>query len=120
MSDIVDLLKEAKGDVEKESIELNIEECKNALSEVDSQMKNLPATAQVLWWFCQWNSVLIIFSENISIYMFFVCLYFRLQLSKVSTLLIASTEWKRPKKIQKVLLGSGEKVAIDFVPLGTS
>ncbi|GAV66326.1 Pyr_redox_2 domain-containing protein [Cephalotus follicularis] len=47
MYDIVDLLKEAKGDVAKESIELNIEEFKSALSEVDSQMKNLPATAQV-------------------------------------------------------------------------
>ncbi|XP_031393249.1 external alternative NAD(P)H-ubiquinone oxidoreductase B2, mitochondrial-like [Punica granatum] len=47
LSDIVDLLKESKKDVEKESIELNIEEFKSALSEVDSQMKNLPATAQV-------------------------------------------------------------------------
>ncbi|KAJ4703367.1 External alternative NAD(P)H-ubiquinone oxidoreductase [Melia azedarach] len=47
MSDIVDLLKEAKGDVAKETIELNIEEFKSALSEVDTQMKNLPATAQV-------------------------------------------------------------------------
>ncbi|KDP20881.1 hypothetical protein JCGZ_21352 [Jatropha curcas] len=47
MSNIVDLLKAAKGDVAKESIELNIEEFKTALSEVDSQMKNLPATAQV-------------------------------------------------------------------------
>lgn len=48
MSSIVDLLKESKGDVAKESIELDIEELKRALSEVDSQMKNLPATAQVL------------------------------------------------------------------------
>ena len=47
MRDIADLLKEAKGDVEKESAELNIEEFKTALSKVDSQMKNLPATAQV-------------------------------------------------------------------------
>ncbi|KAF5728638.1 hypothetical protein HS088_TW21G00787 [Tripterygium wilfordii] len=47
MRNIVDLLKEAKGDVAKESIELNIEEFKKALSDVDSQMKNLPATAQV-------------------------------------------------------------------------
>ncbi|KAK8612599.1 hypothetical protein V6N13_092710 [Hibiscus sabdariffa] len=44
---IVDLVKEAKGDAAKESMELNIEEFKAALSEVDSQMKNLPATAQV-------------------------------------------------------------------------
>ncbi|XP_059659773.1 external alternative NAD(P)H-ubiquinone oxidoreductase B2, mitochondrial-like [Cornus florida] len=47
MGSIVDLLKDSKGDVAKESIELNIEEFKKALSQVDSQMKNLPATAQV-------------------------------------------------------------------------
>ncbi|KAL4628810.1 hypothetical protein ACB092_05G264900 [Castanea dentata] len=47
MGDIFDLLKESKGDDAKESIELNIEEFKSALSQVDSQMKNLPATAQV-------------------------------------------------------------------------
>ncbi|KAK7820256.1 external alternative NAD(P)H-ubiquinone oxidoreductase B2, mitochondrial [Quercus suber] len=47
MSDIFDLLKESKGDDTKESVELNIEEFKSALSQVDSQMKNLPATAQV-------------------------------------------------------------------------
>ncbi|PON91873.1 Parvalbumin [Trema orientale] len=46
MRDIADLLKESKGDVAKESIELNIEEFKSALSQVDSQMKLLPATAQ--------------------------------------------------------------------------
>lgn len=48
MRNIVDLLKVAKGDKAKESVELNIEQFKSALSEVDSQMKNLPATAQVL------------------------------------------------------------------------
>ncbi|CAL5411149.1 unnamed protein product [Camellia sinensis] len=47
MGSIVDLLKEAKGDVAKESIELGIEELKKLFSQVDSQMKNLPATAQV-------------------------------------------------------------------------
>ncbi|PKA66544.1 NAD(P)H dehydrogenase B2, mitochondrial [Apostasia shenzhenica] len=46
MSSIVDLLKDSKGDVEKEAIELNIEEFKQALADVDSQVKNLPATAQ--------------------------------------------------------------------------
>ena len=51
MSDITDLLKESTGDVAKESIELNIEEFKSALSRVDSQMKNLPATAQVQYYF---------------------------------------------------------------------
>ncbi|KAK2977109.1 hypothetical protein RJ640_017633 [Escallonia rubra] len=47
MLSLVDLLKDSKGDVAKESVELNIEEFKSALSKVDSQMKNLPATAQV-------------------------------------------------------------------------
>ena len=47
MSSLVDLMKESKGDVAKESIQLNVEELKSALSQVDSQMKNLPATAQV-------------------------------------------------------------------------
>ncbi|XP_012568745.1 external alternative NAD(P)H-ubiquinone oxidoreductase B2, mitochondrial-like [Cicer arietinum] len=47
MRNIADLLSEAKGDVKKEPIELNIEELKTALSKVDSQMKFLPATAQV-------------------------------------------------------------------------
>lgn len=47
MIDIVDLLKQAKGDVAKEAMELNIEELRTVFSEVDSQMKNLPATAQV-------------------------------------------------------------------------
>lgn len=45
---IIDLLKVAKGGDAKESLELNIEEFKSALSQADSQMKNLPATAQVL------------------------------------------------------------------------
>lgn len=47
MHGIADLLKESKGDVKKESIELNIEELKTAFSNVDSEMKFLPATAQV-------------------------------------------------------------------------
>lgn len=47
MHGIADLLEESKGDVEKESIEINIEELKTALFNVDSQMKFLPATAQV-------------------------------------------------------------------------
>lgn len=47
MHSLVDLLKDSKRDDVKESIEVNIEEFKLALSQVDSQMKNLPATAQV-------------------------------------------------------------------------
>ncbi|KAJ1267206.1 hypothetical protein BS78_07G038500 [Paspalum vaginatum] len=47
MNSIADLVRSAKGDTEKESVELNIEEFKKALSLVDSQVKFLPATAQV-------------------------------------------------------------------------
>ncbi|XP_076935892.1 external alternative NAD(P)H-ubiquinone oxidoreductase B2, mitochondrial-like [Bidens hawaiensis] len=44
MSSLVDLLKESKGDATKE---VNVDEFKSALSQVDSQVKNFPATAQV-------------------------------------------------------------------------
>lgn len=47
MSSLVDLLKDPNGGSSKESVEVNLEEFKAALSQVDSQMKNLPATAQV-------------------------------------------------------------------------
>ncbi|KAL3519637.1 hypothetical protein ACH5RR_017786 [Cinchona calisaya] len=47
MHSLVDLLKDSKQDDVKESVEVSIEEFKSALSQVDSQMKNLPATAQV-------------------------------------------------------------------------
>ncbi|KAL2475458.1 External alternative NAD(P)H-ubiquinone oxidoreductase B2 [Abeliophyllum distichum] len=47
MNSLVDLLKDSKGDVVKESVEVDLEEFRLALSQVDSQMKNLPATAQV-------------------------------------------------------------------------
>nr|CAB3482102.1 unnamed protein product [Digitaria exilis] len=47
MNGVADLVRSAKGDAEKESVELNIEEFKKALSLVDSQVKFLPATAQV-------------------------------------------------------------------------
>lgn len=44
LSDITDLLKDANGN---EREEVDIEEFKLALSNVDKQMKSLPATAQV-------------------------------------------------------------------------
>ncbi|KAL0321199.1 UNVERIFIED_CONTAM: External alternative NAD(P)H-ubiquinone oxidoreductase B2, mitochondrial [Sesamum radiatum] len=47
MRTLVDLLKDSKGDAVKGSVEVNLEEFKSALSQVDSEMKNLPATAQV-------------------------------------------------------------------------
>jgi len=51
MRGIADLLKEAEtDDVSKNNIELKIEEFKSALSQVDSQVKFLPATAQVIRW----------------------------------------------------------------------
>lgn len=43
MKNILELLEGSQ----KKSVEVNIETFKSALSEVDSQMKNLPATAQV-------------------------------------------------------------------------
>ncbi|KAL8495698.1 hypothetical protein ACS0TY_019713 [Phlomoides rotata] len=46
MHSLVDLLKYSEGDAVKESVEVNLEEFKSAFSQVDSQMKNLPATAQ--------------------------------------------------------------------------
>lgn len=51
-SSLVDLLKDPNGGSAKKSVEVNLEEFKEALSQVDSQMKNLPATAQVdtSWW----------------------------------------------------------------------
>lgn len=50
MRNILDLIKNAQGggdNGQKQQHELDIEMFKSALSEVDSQMKNLPATAQV-------------------------------------------------------------------------
>ncbi|KAG1368201.1 putative External alternative NAD(P)H-ubiquinone oxidoreductase B3, mitochondrial [Cocos nucifera] len=47
MKNFVDLLGDAEGNPLKESKELDIEEFKKALAHVDSQVKMLPATAQV-------------------------------------------------------------------------
>ncbi|KAG0469854.1 hypothetical protein HPP92_016554 [Vanilla planifolia] len=47
MSDIVELLQESKSVAKVEDIEVDIEEFKRALANVDSQVKTLPATAQV-------------------------------------------------------------------------
>ncbi|CAN6173329.1 unnamed protein product [Urochloa humidicola] len=47
MLDIADLIKGAVGDAHKESMVVDIEEFKKALSHVDSQVKSAPATAQV-------------------------------------------------------------------------
>ncbi|VAI79581.1 unnamed protein product [Triticum turgidum subsp. durum] len=48
MVDIADLIKGGVGDSNKESMVVNIEEFKKALSHVDSQVKTVPATAQLL------------------------------------------------------------------------
>ena len=47
MVDIADLIKGGVGDSNKESMVVNIEEFKKALCHVDSQVKTVPATAQV-------------------------------------------------------------------------
>ncbi|OVA14435.1 EF-hand domain [Macleaya cordata] len=47
VKNIIDLMKDRQGNDNKESVELDIEGFKSALSQVDSQMKFLPATAQV-------------------------------------------------------------------------
>ena len=49
MKNFVDLLRDAEGSLLKESKELDIEEFKKALAHVDSQVKMLPATAQVIF-----------------------------------------------------------------------
>ncbi|KAK8960970.1 hypothetical protein KSP40_PGU013288 [Platanthera guangdongensis] len=54
LKDFSDLLKVSEGDTVKESLELDIERFKKALAQVDSQVKMLPATAQVppFWTIC--------------------------------------------------------------------
>ena len=47
MVDIADLIKGGLGDSHKESMVVNIEEFKKAMCHVDSQVKTVPATAQV-------------------------------------------------------------------------
>lgn len=44
LGDVIDLLKDSEGNYRPE---VDIEQFKSALSHVDSQTKNLPATAQV-------------------------------------------------------------------------
>lgn len=41
-------MKDSKGDAKKEAMEVDIEEFRKALTDVDSQVKTLPATAQVV------------------------------------------------------------------------
>lgn len=47
MKNFAALLKKSQSDAQNHTAELDIETFKSVLSEVDSQMKNLPATAQV-------------------------------------------------------------------------
>lgn len=83
----------------EEDAEINIEKFKSLLAEVDSQMKNLPATAQV--------NIYRLFSLDICFYrvphlmLRFVIFYTRLLLNKVVTLLTVSIAWKYVKLIQK-------------------
>lgn len=57
MLSLVDLLKDSIGNVSKESIELNIEEFKLAVCQVDSQMEHLPATGTKSIRFCEDSNI---------------------------------------------------------------
>jgi len=48
MKDVLDLLTDSDGNPVKETVELDIEHLKKALINVDSQVKMLPSTAQVI------------------------------------------------------------------------
>lgn len=88
MSNLADLLKESKGDDVKESVEVDIEEFKSALSQVDKDMKNLPATAQVLCrqdYHCSFYLCSYWMHECLNILCRMCNDFFRLHLSKVST-----------------------------------
>lgn len=51
LKNFAELLKSSEGDAQKTVTEYDIEKFKSALAEVDTQMKNLPPTAQVIFKF---------------------------------------------------------------------
>ena len=129
MNGIADLVRSAKGDAEKESVELNIEEFKKALSLVDSQVKFLPATAQVfiffllqsINWFNSFQvanliSVRSLCPKFLTSFFFFLARWLR---SKGNILLGVLTRWRMLKNILKALSASGEKAAIASVLSGS-
>lgn len=107
MKNFAALLKKTQSDAQKQSTELDIESFKSLLSEVDSQMKNLPATAQV-------NTYILIIlacknfyssaaSTTVSFSHFRLSEFCRLLLNKVNILQAASTGWSSVKSTLKAL-----------------
>lgn len=122
LNDVKDLLKDPKGNERKE---IDIEGFKSALCQVDSQMKSLPATAQVFIFHALGNLELKqVYSFALS-RIILQCLYVifwhsRLLLNKVHTLLIALTVGSNAKRIQKGLYDLEILAAIIFAPFSMS
>lgn len=106
---IKDLLTDSEGNPKKE---VDIKAFESALSGVDSQMKSLPATAQVhLSGVLLWNTGSTVLS----------CLLLcRLLLSKVLILQNVLTRWSIVKSILKVLSASELEGITSFVPFSMS
>jgi len=98
MRNFVDLLKHA--DSETQTLQLDIELFKLALAEVDSQMKNLPATAQVQLLSSPYFFLSFLFYST-NIYM--CCKWQRWLLNKVNISPTVSIAWMSAKRIPKVL-----------------
>ena len=92
LRNIANLLKSANGD----NTELSIETFKQALSEVDTQMKNLPATAQVKLLLLD----TVLYSNVVSLVLNLDDIN-RLHHNKGSTLQSASTKWRNVRRSQR-------------------
>jgi len=124
MHGITDLLKQAQAENgSNKSVELDIEELKSALCQVDSQVKLRPATGQVCSVFT-YLKVLYIFGHKCHTHT--LCLlshplsggFIRSLLNKGLTLQNALIVCKYARRILKVPLGLEEKVVIASVPSG--
>lgn len=105
MRSIRDLLTDSEGDPKKE---VDIKAFESALSGVDSQMKSLPATAQV---------TLSGLTKGFVVEHKIKCLLlYRLRLSKVRILQNVLTRWSIVKSILKVLSASELEGITSFVP----
>lgn len=109
VQDLKDLLKDPEGN---DRTEVNIEEFKLALAQVDSQMKSLPATAQVYVFYLvvgvNWLLLVMKYDFMPSNYKkgtlsFYTLLAFRLLLSREHIFLGALTGESSAKRILKVL-----------------
>lgn len=114
LQDVKDLLKDPEGNDRKE---VNIEEFKLALAQVDSQMKSLPATAQVYVFYLivGVNWLLLVMKGTLS---FYTLLAFRLLLSREHIFLGALTGESNAKRILKVLDVLKVLGIMTFVPSG--